>query len=394
MSKILNKILRYTGYILFRPIWLLERLVPRSKNIWVFGAWYGQKYSDNSKWLYEYVLEHNSKIKAVWITKNRDVYNKLQSQNKPVAFSASFKGAWWCLRSKYVLLSSTQLDVNRFFLNGCKQVWLWHGMPLKKILLSENSKKSMIRDLLNPYEKFSPDYTITSSDFFIPFLSEAFGLSEANILKTGLPRCDVLKINSAEENFITSIRKKYSKSRILLYMPTFRMQQMGNGKAFNPFVKEFGFNEEQFNTFLEKNNIIFLYKPHYVDEQINITINSRRFFRIDDSKYDDLYALLSNIDVLITDYSSVYFDFLATNKPTILLAFDYEQYKKTSRDVYFDLNEEVDATKYINWTEFFNTADFLYFSEKDKMKFSQYLDGNSCKNLLNYFCTNIEGKWL
>ena len=49
----MNKILRYIGCILFRPIWCLGRLVPRSKKICFFEAWYGQKYSDNSKWLYE-----------------------------------------------------------------------------------------------------------------------------------------------------------------------------------------------------------------------------------------------------------------------------------------------------------------------------------------------------
>ena len=127
------KILRYLGYLIFRPIWWLERQVPRKKNLWIFGTWYGKKYSDNSKYLYEYVLKWYPEVNAIWITKSKEIVEKLKAENKRVFLSNSFGGICACLFAKHAFLTSGVIDVNPLFLNGCKQIWLWHGMPLKKI---------------------------------------------------------------------------------------------------------------------------------------------------------------------------------------------------------------------------------------------------------------------
>ena len=385
MKKGIKKIFRYIGYLLFRTLWWLEKLCIRNPKIWVFGAWYGQKYSDNSKWLYEYILNNEKNIKAIWITKNIDIYKELYSQGKPVYMSKSIKGALCCLRAKYAFFSSTQLDVNYFFLNGAKQIWLWHGMPLKKILLSEGKPQCKFRNLLNPYERFLPDYTLTSSDFFIPFLVDAFALNEQKIIKTGLPRCDAFVQNKEKEQFILSLRKKFPGAKIFIYLPTFRMKQMNGGECFNPFISDFSFNEIEFVSFLESTNSVFLYKPHYVDADVKVNISSDRFFRLQDSDFSDLYTLLNEIDILVTDYSSVYFDFLASRKPTILLPFDYQNYKMNSRDVYFELYDEVDCKKFTDWHSFLNNKETINFSKKDYLKFAKYLDGFSCKKICDFF---------
>ena len=383
--------MRYLLYFVFRPIWWLELLVPRNKNIWVFGAWYGQKYSDNSKWLYEYVLEHNPEIKAVWITKNHDVYNKLQSQNKPVAMSASLKGSWWCLRAKYALLTSGIVDVNAFASNGCKQIWLWHGMPLKKILNSDstylNLSKSnkFIQKIFNPYYAFKPFETLTSSDFFTPFLIEAFNLPENKILKTGLPRCDAF-FQQKEEQLIQKQRKLYPGTKIFFYMPTFRMSSQMNGIPFNPFIEKYSFYENEFSEFLEKENIIFLYKPHFADKAMKVQIKSPRFILLDDDAFEDLYILLNNIDGLITDYSSVFFDFIPTKKPIYLFPFDYEDYKKYSRDHYFEMYKQMNGIICNNWQCFYEnvkTNEWKKINFENNQKFAYYIDGNSSKKVVD-----------
>lgn len=387
--KTITKIFRYIGYILFRPIWWLERLVPRNKNIWVFGAWYGQKYSDNSKWLYEYVLNNNPEIKAVWITKNRDVYKKLHSQGKNVCLSSSLPGVWWCLRAKYVFLSSTQDDVNKFFLNGARQIWLWHGMPLKKIGFDDDSKsrlphwKRCLASVIDPYLSLKPYATLTSSDFFTPFLERAFRLPKERIWNTGLPRCDAFFIDE-KEHCIECLRSEFPDARILLYMPTFRMSSKMDGAIFSPFVKEFGFDQKNFISFLEQENIIFLFKPHFVDSGVQVEIDSSRFKYITDSDFEDLYVLLNSVDVLLTDYSSVYFDFLATKKPIYLLPFDYNEYTKNSRGHYFDMYKEMSGAVCKNWQEFYKVGKNRknINLEKDEKKFAEYLDGESCKKIV------------
>ena len=62
----------------------LSMLIPKNKNKMVFGAWFGNKYADNTKYLYKYVVEECKEINAVWLTENKDVYNELQSKGYPV----------------------------------------------------------------------------------------------------------------------------------------------------------------------------------------------------------------------------------------------------------------------------------------------------------------------
>lgn len=392
--KMMSKLLRYFGYILFRPIWWLERLVLRNKKVWVFGAWYGQKYSDNSKWLYEYVLEHNPEIKAVWITKSRDVYNKLRSQDKPVCMSASAKGAWWCLRAKYAFLSSTQLDVNKFFLNGVKQIWLWHGMPLKKILKSENNNqifKDRLFNMLNPYLRFKPYSTLTASNYFIPFLKEAFELPENRIWKTGLPRCDAFN-SKREDSYIRTLKAKFPNAKIIMYMPTFRKTAGNTGEPFNPFVKQFDFDDKQFMNFLVKENVIFLYKPHFVDSGLIIPVFSDRFILLNEQMFDDLYILLNSVDALLTDYSSVYFDFLSAKKNIYLLPFDYEMYTKESRSHYFNMFTEMKGCVCKSWPSFYDvySTDMMNL-EEDNIKFNEFNNGNACKLITDRIITFNKG---
>ena len=392
--KLFMKLFRYAGYILFRPVWWLERLLPRSKNIWVFGAWYGQKYSDNSKWLYEYVLEHNPEIKAVWITKSRAVYEKLSSLGKPVAMSSSFAGVLACLRTKYAFLTSGVSDVNKLFLNGCRQIWLWHGMPLKKIGFCDDSVvatpkwKRNLSTVLNPYSALKPYCTLSSADFFISFLSESFHLSEENIWKTGLPRCDAF-FTERTEPFNLALRSEFPLAKIFLYMPTFRMSSHMDGTPFSPFTAEFGFDEQEFSAFLAKENIVFLYKPHFVDSAVKVSVRSPRFRIVSDNDFDDLYVFLNSVDALLTDYSSVYFDFLATRKPVFLLPFDYELYTKNSRSHFFNMFEEMHGEFCKNWHEFYEKSSSCQGStksdvnlEQDRVKFAEYLDGNSCRRLV------------
>ena len=377
--------------ILFLPFWWLERLIPRNKNLFLFGACYGHKYSDNSKALFEYILKNEPKIKPYWVTFDKKVYQELLLDNKPVIMAYSLKGWLLHLRASFVFYSSTG-DTNIYAVNGARRICLWHGMPLKKILFDTHkglrlqgkdgkvtSKiKKIIRDFIFPYYLYSkkPYFSISSSEFFVPFLSSAFLIDSKNIWFTGLPRTDYYYQEKKEE-FISLIRNKYNNSRIVLYMPTFRRLR-NYGKFYNPF-SDSNFDINSFTGFLETNNIVFLYKPHYFDKTFNYSISSERFVLIKDEDYDELYVLISNIDILVTDYSSVYFDFLCLNKPVVLTPFDYDTYIKKSREHYFDY-DLLPSIKAYNWNELMTIiADEKYFSlsKEEADKFCKYNDGHA-----------------
>jgi len=391
-----KKIFKWIRGMLLLPFWWLERLIPRDKHIFVFGSWHGNKYSDNSKALFEYILNNESKFKPYWITHNKMIYEKLIKEGKPVLMAYSLKG--WLISLRASVAFNTNInDLNNYALHGAKRICLWHGMPLKKIeydtkfglaMQGKDGKissrlKVIIRKTIYPYSshKKRPKVTISSSEFFIPFLSSAFLLNSDYIWLTGLPRTDCF-YESKKENIISELRCKYVHSRIILYMPTFRLSMYG-GKVYNPFLEK-NFNSESFINFLDNENIVFLYKPHYHDRAFTFSLPSDRFILLNDNDYDELYVLISNIDILITDYSSVYFDFLCLNKPAILTPFDYDFYINKAREHYFDYNL-LPSIKAYNWDELISIITerkYYSLSKEESDKFCKYNDGHASERCL------------
>ena len=382
------KYLRLLSYLLFRPIWWIQKIIPRSKRIWIFGSWYGEKYSDNSKYLFEYISANSNEIKAIWLTKSEKVFKELQLKKTKVYKNNSIKCIYFTLRAKYCFINNGIDDFNKYFLNGCKQIWLWHGMPLKKIehsLEVENNiynKKYKIYKAIVPYNNKNPYVTISSSYFFNNYLKDAFCVSDLNLLKTGLPRCDVLFTNKCDY-FVSNLRSKFNNPRVILYLPTFRKIGIDIGESFHPFKKSYGFDSDELIKFLEENNCVLLYKSHFVDSDLERFYLGKRFIQVSDNDYDDLYLLLNSVDILITDYSSVYFDFVVKNKPIYLFTFDYADYTSLSRSHYFNMYTEMQGVYCSDWKDFY--VKFIENKGKESVsrelreKFASYVRGNSCE---------------
>jgi CDP-glycerol glycerophosphotransferase len=341
------------------------------------------------------MLANHSEYQCVWITKNKEVYKRLFSENKPVAMAYSLKGIRICLQASIAIVTNTIADFNQYCLNGVKEIWLWHGMPLKKIMMDDTFSGGTIRrknykiikkitGFIHPWCDINPIKTITSARFFIPFLSSAFRLKENNILCTGLPRCDWL-FRPHREKIIDNIREKYPGCTILFYMPTFRTAAW-TGRVFNPF-EGYEFDKEELNKVLCGSNTVFLYKPHFADSNIMLGIDYPRFIKIDDLDYDNLYCLLAQIDVLMTDYSSVYFDFLTLKKPILLAPFDYGEYIINARAHYFDYWTLMEGIKAKNWQDvmvIINEKKYYSVSNNTLERFVEYNTGQSCGKCYNF----------
>lgn len=382
----IRSILKKIILILFHPLWHLEKLIRRRNNMWVFGAWNGIKYSDNSKYLFEYVIQHNPEIKVCWLTKNKAIYNELKKKKMNVGMIYSLKGVYWTLFSRWCFLTSGVSDVNQYCINGINQVWLWHGMPLKKIICDDESytnrtkKQILLEKYIYPFMKFKPYCTISSSPFFDNILAQAFNLPKEKVWKTGLPRCDIFFSNN-KDPLIDKIHKEYPDSKVLLFMPTFRRTSNLKGDVYSPFKSQYGYNEKQLIDFLNKNNIVLLYKPHFVDSDFNDCFSIPRVKFLNDDMYDDLYLLLNSIDGLITDYSSVFFDFVPLKKDIYLFVFDYKDYLAKSRGHYFNMFDEMDGKYCYSWLDFYKAFD-KDMEKKQNIKFAEYLDGNSSEKIV------------
>lgn len=372
------KLIYYLLFLTWHPFWWIQLLIPRNKKIWVFGAWYGREYSDNSRATFEHVKNFHPEIKAYWLTRNKEVLKKVENS----VWSNSIKGLIISLRCKYVIISSGKSDVNRLFINGAKVIQTWHGAPMKKIGLDDKYHNNKLVNFIFRYfypflYNYNPFAVVSTSETFNKILASAFKCDK--ILLTGYPRNDILFSNKIDDK-ILEINNVYNKPTKIAYLPTFR----DHDKNFNAFEK-YSFHEDQWNKYLEASNSVLITHHHYVTEKSKVWNNSiKRIINFKRLYDQDLNLILKDIDILITDYSGVYFDFLLMNKPVILAAFDISEYLQKSRELYFDFKKDIKGTHCSNWEkvlESLKSNEFDKFDMKYIQKFNEYVDDNSSQRL-------------
>ena len=387
------KKLKYLLYIFFLPVWYLIRFFPRDDNLWVFGSWYGEKFSDNSRALFDYCVNQKNKnlLKFVWLTRNNDVYMENKNSYDHFYKIWSLEGIWYSLRAKKIILSSGKADVNNFLINGAKIINLWHGAPMKKIGLDNkfhyNNYINIIQKYFYPFfYEFDIDYVLSTSDIFDKKLSKAFDLKIENILKFGYPRNDIFFNNTDTHKLLKNINKDLNNPKKIIYLPTFRE----NGDNLNLF-EDYGFDFNNLNDFLKKNNSIFITKAHFADKYSFLNNKSSRIMDIGHLKNIDINFILKDVDILLTDYSGAYLDFLLTINPVIFTCFDFEKYITKSRELYFNYNEIISGPITKNWPQVLNSIDNIlkndnYFLKREQMNkmFNCYNDGKSCNKLYNF----------
>ena len=392
--KFIRKCLSFIKHVCLLPLWFFVGKRKRIRNLWIFSSWSGERYSDNSRVFYEWVRKNHPEIECVWILRKKELINRLNEMNVKAFHVKSKEG-------KKLLLSASKVftvrddEFSYFRLNGAKIYQLWHGMPLKKIkndyldgitklsrsgIIYENIMKIVTPWAVNTYKN---RFTCTNAAFFTKFLSSSFNLTEKRILNCGTPRCDALFYNNSEK-LLKSLSELHPGCKIILYMPTFRTSQW-DGKYFNPFDEKYGFDFTELEKILKEKNYIFLYKPHFYDAKLlDSKKMSERFVTITDDDIDELYNFCGQIDILLTDYSSIYFDFIVTRKPVILMPFDYEEYLRTSRNHYFDYFSNMDGVMAKNWNEtieILRDEKFRPVSEDKIKQFAEFVDGNCCQKL-------------
>jgi len=323
----------------------IAQLIPKKRNVWVFGAWFGQKYSDNPKAFFEYINHNAPKVKAVWISKNPMVVLEIQAKGYEAFYYRSALGMYYQLRAHLVILCQSLHDDMNAVCIGKKTtvIQLWHGIPLKKIMFdvfgdtkANKNIKGRLIDAMSPYNRHRNDYILATSELTQDILSNAFRCPIENTLITGLPRNDVFFDENENESYQC------------IYMPTFRG---GIGSECDLF-SQFGFDFKKIEQQLKAHNILLVLRMHPVNkppQTLIELISQSKHIRIDSSA--DIYESINTYDCLITDYSSIYFDYLLSNKPIVFAPFDLEQYKQKERSLYFNYEDVTLAPYAMNWPE-------------------------------------------
>jgi CDP-glycerol glycerophosphotransferase (TagB/SpsB family) len=208
---------------------------------------------------------------------------------------------------------------------------LWHGVPLKTMRLMDKNEKN--KSFLK-----NTDYLASNNDFNSTILNACFGLSTENYIQIGNPRNDLLINSDGLKNLSTLFGNGFENKKKIFVFPTYRSRKKADDGEYN-YENFFGFDRfeyKSFNEFLKSQNIVVFIKLHPNDEEkvLNkIEKNSVENIKVITGKIlkdnnIDLYEILNSCDLLITDYSSIYFDFLILDRPIIFNPVDLNTYRK------------------------------------------------------------------
>ena len=316
-------------YVFFGPwTWLfsiLEIIVPLDRNTIIFGSNHGNYASDNSLALFRHVVESESKLKPIWMTKNKTVYKKMKLEFPGrVVMSLSIGGLISYLRATQVVISHSYLDMCLMPYSRRKKInYLWHGVPIRKIgMMFEDGDSPNKEGITKHWRRWNRrlDHFFASSDYEAEIMKKAFPKTNFEVNVTGYPRNDSL-IRSIAERYN---QKKESKFTIL-YAPTYRISSDGNKNVEIPLMHP-DLSQEEMDIFLDENHSRLIIRPHplstvnqYVSENIDyVTVD----------KAPDISELFLKADLFVTDYSSAYFDWLILGKPVLFSVYDYQDYSK------------------------------------------------------------------
>ena len=316
-------------------------------NVLIFCSFNGKSYSCSPKAIYEYIVSEPkySTYKFVWSFIEPEKYKFLENNKNTIVVKQNSKqyqkylamAKYWIFNYKipdYIYPKKNQVFVQ-----------CWHGTPLKRLgcdLQHFDNVLNTIEEMKKRYkieaEKFT--YFLSPSKFASEKFISAWNLKEIGkediIIEEGYPRNDFL-FNYTEKD-IMKIKKRLGiekdNRKIILYAPTYRSDQHSSNEGY--VYKE----ELDFEHLKQKigDKYIILFRPHYFIAN-NFDFEKFKGFVYDVSKIDDINYLYIISDMLITDYSSVFFDFANLKRPIIFYMYDLEHYRDKSNGFYIDLNE-------------------------------------------------------
>lgn len=315
---------------------LITRFKPRDKGLWLYGAWFGERYIDNPKYFFISNCKKMDGIRHIWITNDVNIKRNLNSQGYECYLKDSTEGKKLQLQAGVFVSTQGAADFNKYLVNNAVLINLWHGIPLKKILYDDKitaARKRMIRDKIYSFvmnHSGNETYVVSSSNRITEIYRSAFQTDTEHILQFGQPRNDVFYDAALTDTKMNMWKNK----KAIVYMPTHRLE----GKTKIDIEKLFEL--DRLDAFCEKNNCVFVIKKHFChrNEKIADIEKYRNIIDLTTTTVDP-QILLKNTDLLICDYSSAYIDFLLLDRPIVFYNYDLENYLAADREMYFDYNE-------------------------------------------------------
>ena len=358
-----------------------------------FQTFSGRGYSDSPKAMYEYMLSapEYADYRFVWSFREPEKYSFLLGNGRTQIVKFRSRADNKALRrAKYWIANYRMLDYQHPR-KGQIYVQCWHGTPLKRLGYDIAESDNAMNSLSEIREKYRTDakkfrWLLSPSPFATDKFATAWNLRETGqeykILEAGYPRNDRLAKAGPEET--EELRKRFGAAgkKVILYAPTWRDNQHVSGKGYTYRT------EVDFDRLKEElgGDCVILFRAHY------LVANSFDFARYggfvrDVSSYPDINDLYIASDMIVTDYSSVFFDYAILERPVIFYMYDLEEYAGEMRGFYLSPDElpgpvvrDEDAL-----IREIRAADSWKADEEYKKfvrRFDPYEDGNSSERVL------------
>lgn len=294
------------------------------------------------------------------------------------------------IKSIYHLATSSHIILDNYygflavvnFKKNVKRIQIWHANgAFKKFGLEDLSNKNRSKKASKRFKRVYKNFThiIVGSENMKEIFTRSFGFNHYNYIKTGIPRIEFYfsedKISNSKERFYHNFLIPSNK-KILLYAPTYRDYEMG--------LNDIHLDIDTLRFELEDEYILLLRIHPAVSNKFNLNKSFSEFV-IDVSNYSYLNDLLTISDILITDYSSIPFEYALLNKPMIFYTYDLEIYRK-HRGLVNDFKEKLPGPIVKDSKSLIKCIQHNDFSHYDVLGFAKswntYSNGDSAENII------------
>ena len=334
--------------------------------LWIFSSTDNRHYNYNSRYLFEYVKDNLPEITPRFVINDPVLRDKLSEEYGSQYFieTESAAGIRYVLGAGVWFTSAglpayaSGLRKNRLIIN------LWHGVPLKKIALLDPNLKKATRIYFKKI--FSDNYTcvLTTSRQLVPLMARSFAIPESTIKVWGQPRNDGMFRSNNAFSILSGIYSDLPEfKRTILYAPTFR--DYGEVRLF-PFDD---FDLNQMEAYLKEHQALLFIRTHVAEQGSAAPYLGRRIRFLGNEQAEDVTGILNIFDCLITDYSSIYIDYLLTDRPMIFLPYDRQKYLD-GRGMNFDYDDVTPGPKPETFADFLKALsmdDTSWKTERDRV---------------------------
>lgn len=393
-----KRIYQFVKQIAVVAYYLMCHVCSVKQNRIVFDSSLGKSYAGNPKHIYEYLMANGFDLTwdCIWFYEN-EKYN-IPGMSRQVRYGR-LRYLYYMATAKVWVFDSRQPEflVRR---KGTHYIQTWHGTPLKKLALDMEDVFMVGENDIDVYkERFAKnvhtwDYLISQNPFASTTFRRAFDFHK-EMLEVGYPRNDIL----FRENTPEAVRRYRRKlglpldKKIILYAPTWRDDEFSIDDRYE-FRPQISFEQLQKEL---GDEYVMIVKYHYlIMDAVDWSPYEGFIYHFDQSR--DIAELFLVADLLITDYSSVMFDYSILKRPMFFFAYDFYKYKNELRGFYFSYSKEMPGPISTTTDELiedirnYNPAEYEERYQKFIDKYNSVDDGNASSRVLDLIRTLIPEK--